>query len=141
MKEMRTVPRTPGLEELLFFALALGVFIGCAEKGESLSSADRVKFLGRWAGTYACPKFPSQPDTLIIATGKQELEFSITIHSGYLNPDVVIGKLTGADEITVPEQSMGGAAGTATITIADEVITYRQSGLGVTCTGLRYRKY
>jgi hypothetical protein len=103
-------------------------------------SADRDKFVGTWAGSYGCFAGASTADTLVIRLGAGALDFSITIHSGFGNPDTVTGELTGPNQISVPEQSMGGAPGTAKITSKGDLLEFSQTGLGVTCGGKDYAR-
>ena len=51
-----------------------------------------------------------------------------------------LGELSAPDVINVPEQTMGGAPGTARITYTNGRLTYAQSGLGITCGGSDYVK-
>lgn len=107
----------------------------------SLASADRDKFVGTWTGSYGCAGLGTPvSDKLTIAIGSGDLDFSITIHATYANPDTVSGNLTGPNQISVPEQSMGGAPGTAKITLQGAVLEYSQTGLGVTCGGKDYAR-
>lgn len=122
-------------------AIALLIFfISCSKSNDEPqpTSADRVKFVGTWAGTYTCTGFPSVPDTLTIGLGSGTLDFSIIIHVGSFNPDIVTGELTEPNLLNVPEQSMGGAPGTAQITTDGDLLIYSQSGFGITCGGTNY---
>jgi hypothetical protein len=103
------------------------------------SSADRDKFVGTWTGTYGCVGV-SIKDTLTISRGSGERDLSIKIHATTSNSDTVSGELTGPNEVKVSEQSMGGAPGTAEITLQGEKLTYRQTGLGITCSGTDYAR-
>ena len=122
------------------------LLVSCSDKAPTASarptSSDRDKFVGRWAGSYVCPgiSLPAVADTLIIALGPGALDFRITLHVGTFNPDVVTGELSAPDVINVPEQTMGGAPGTARITYTNGRLTYAQSGLGITCGGSDYLK-
>ncbi len=129
------------IESAVLLALVFLILGGCSKPEPGLSSADRTSFVGRWAGNYTCPKFPTTPDTLIIATASEPLEFSITIHSGHFNPDLVTGTLTQKHEITIPKQIMGGALGTAQITVSGSALSFTQTGFGVTCTGNDYHLF
>ena len=104
------------------------------------TSADRTKFVGTWGGSYACPGGAPTADTLVIALAGGALDFSIIIHAEAGNPDTVSGTLTQPNTITVPQQSMGGAPGTAEITSQGALLTYNQSGFGITCGGTDYAK-
>jgi hypothetical protein len=101
-------------------------------------SADRDKFVGTWAGSYGCPGNAPVPDTLVVSLGGGALDFSIIIHMGFLNPDTVSGDLTEPNLISVPQQSMGGAPGTARITSHGALLAYSQTGFGITCGGTDY---
>lgn len=102
------------------------------------TSADRGKFVGTWAGSYSCPGGAPASDTLVIGLGGGALDFSIIIHVGFVNPDTVSGELRNPNLITVPQQSMGGAPGTAQITYQSAQLAYSQSGFGITCGGTDY---
>jgi len=127
----------------LFLLILLSLFAACGNqkpKGvtTTLSSSDRTKFLGRWAGNYTCPRMAAHPDTLIIAPGNGELDFSLTIHAGIMNPDLVTGHLTGRKEIMVTDQQLGGAPGSARISMRGDTLRFEQSGFDVTCSGDDY---
>ncbi len=127
----------------LFFiiSLMLAMMFACksddpfSPSSENLTSADREKFIGNWAGTYQCTNLPG--DTLIISVGKGELNFGIILHAhtGDPTPDIVSGELTRQNTITVPEQTIAGFPGSAIITYSNNVLSLRQSGLGITCQG------
>ena len=102
------------------------------------TSADRDKFVGTWAGSYSCPGGAPTSDTLVVGLGGGALDFSIIIHMGFVNPDTVSGELRNPNLITVPQQSMGGAPGTAQITYQGPQLAYSQSGFGITCGGTDY---
>jgi hypothetical protein len=80
--------------------------------GAALSSDDRGKFIGNWVGSYRCESIRVEPvpDTVVIARGSGDLDFVITLHADFLNPDIANGKLTDIDVITVPTQNMGGCS-------------------------------
>jgi hypothetical protein len=123
---------------LLFVVAACG---GSSSGKAAPVSADRDKFVGTWVGNYGCPGLGDPlSDTLIIALGSGELDFSITIHSTFANPDTLSGSLTSASEINVPEQSMGGSTGTAKITSKGALLEFRATGLGITCGGADYAR-
>lgn len=129
---------------LVGFLLATTVLLFSCESEKTepgLSEQDAAIFLGRWAGTYKCPRLRAQPDTMIIARGDSALKFSITIHANSINPDIVTGKLNKINEILIPEQTMGGVPGKARITIANDIITYSQTGFDVTCMGTDYHRF
>lgn len=105
-----------------------------------LSTADRTKFVGTWAGSYSCLGGSPTPDSLVIRLGSGTLDFSIIIHKHYFNTDTVSGNLTGSNSIGVPEQTMGGFPGTVQISLQGAAMTYSQSGLGITCGGTNYTK-
>jgi len=127
----------------LFFAilLTLAMMFACKNEdpaspsSEEVTSADRDKFIGNWAGTYQCSGFPG--DTLIIFAGMNDLDFDIILHAftNSFNQDTVFGELTGQNTITVPEQTIGGFPGSATITYSSGVLSLTQRGLGLTCQG------
>lgn len=122
--------------------LALAVLlISCgSDEPTAPASADRAKFVGTWGGSYACPGGGPTADTLVIDLGAGALDFGIIIHARFANPDTVSGELTEPNRITVPQQSMGGAPGTAQITSHGTLLTYSQTGLGITCGGTNYAK-
>ena len=127
----------------LFLLILLSLLVACGDQKPknlttTLSSSARTKFLGRWAGHYRCPRMSAHPDTLIIAPGKGELDLSITIHAGIMNPDLVSGHLTGHKEIMVTDQELGGAPGSARIMIRGDTLTFQQTGFDVTCSGDDY---
>lgn len=127
--------------------LIIAILVSCKSKDlvnpspEKLTSSDREKFIGNWAGTYECTNSPG--DTLIISAGNSELDFGIILHASTFNPYPVIvsGELTGQNTITVPEQTIGGFPGSATITYSNNVLSLTQNGLGITCQGTYSVKY
>lgn len=120
-------------------ALAALLTMSCGGNGSTEpTSADRNKFVGTWAGTYSCPGGAPASDTLAIDFGGGALDFSIIIHLGFANPDTVSGELMNPNLITVPQQSMGGAPGTAQFTYQGAQLAYSQSGFGITCGGTDY---
>jgi hypothetical protein len=134
------------MKKLISSTLVLVLILGCvglvACGGAALSSSDREKFIGNWMGSYGCESVGVEPvpDTMVIARGSGDLDFVITLHADFLNPDIVNGELTNIDVITVPTQNMGGAPGTARITYADDMLTLTQTGFGITCEGTDYVK-
>lgn len=133
----------------LFFAilLTLAMMFACKNEdpvnpsSEEITSADRDKFIGNWAGTYQCTNLPG--DTLIISAGNSELAFDIILHArtGEPNPEIVSGELTAQNTITVPEQTIGGFPGSATLTYSNNAISLTQNGLGITCQGTYSIRY
>ena len=126
-----------------FGAAAVAALAIAACSGDSPTapiSADRDKFVDRWAGAYTCPGGAPVADTLDIRLGGGALDLSIIIHVGFANPDTVSGDLTGPNLITVPQQSMGGAPGTAQITNQGAQVQYAQTGFGITCGGTAYAR-
>lgn len=116
------------------------VTASCSDEATAPTSADRAKFVGTWAGQYACPGGGLTPDTLVMNLGGTPLGFSIIIHAGAANPDTVSGDLTEPNRINVPQQTMGGAPGTVQITSHGTLMTYNQTGSGITCGGTDYAK-
>jgi hypothetical protein len=108
--------------------------------GSSLTSADRDKFVGTWTGHYGCAEGATIEDKMIIEAGSGDLDLKIKIHVSAANPDTVNGTLTSATEVNVPEQSMGGATGTAKITLKGDTLEFQATGLGITCGGTDYKK-
>jgi hypothetical protein len=108
-----------------------------AELATPLSPGDKDKFLGDWEGFYECESVGtgSTPDAMVIEPGSRELDVTITLHSTWINPPTVEGRLTDPNTVTVPEQMISGALGTAVITYSDGTLTLEQSGLGITCEG------
>jgi hypothetical protein len=104
------------------------------------TSADRARFVGAWAGSYACPGASATRDRLVVGPGTGALDLRIVIHADFFNPDTVSGTLTAKDRVTVPTQQMGGLPGTADLVVAGTSLTYRQSGLGITCGGTDYAR-
>jgi len=131
------------LRYLMALASAALLMASCDDDGSTEptpTSADRDKFVGTWAGTYRCPGGNPFPDTLVVSLGGGALDFSIIIHVGFANPDTVSGDLTEPNLITVPEQSMGWASGTARITSQGALLAYSQTGFGITCGGTDYAR-
>jgi hypothetical protein len=124
-----------------FIALMMAMMFACKSEdpvspsSENLTSADRDKFIGNWAGTYQCTNLPG--DTLIISAGNGELNFGIILHAhtGDPDPEIVSGQLTRQNTITIPEQTIAGFPGSATITYSNSVLSLSQRGLGITCQG------
>ena len=116
------------------------LMVSCSDGSTGPTSADRTKFVGTWGGSYTCPGGGPTADTLVMNLGATPLGFSIIIHAGFANPDTVSGELTEPNRIDVPQQSMGGAPGTAQITSHSTLMTYSQTGLGITCGGTDYAK-
>lgn len=112
----------------------------CSDDATAPTSADRAKFVGTWGGSYTCPGGGPFSDTLVIDLGGGQLDFSIIIHEGFANPDTVSGDLAEPNRINVPQQSMGGLPGTAQITSHGALLTYNQTGSGITCGGTNYAK-
>jgi hypothetical protein len=126
-------------------AVALMILLASCSKPNSNEptgplSADRAKFVGTWAGSYSCLGGAPTPDTLVIRLGSGTLDFSIIIHVGYANPDTVSGNLTGPNLISVPQQTMGGFPGTAQITSQGALLSFSQTGFGITCGGTNYKR-
>jgi hypothetical protein len=120
-------------------ALAALLTASCGSNGSTEpTSVDRDKFVGTWAGAYSCPGIAPVADTLVIGLGGGALDFSIIIHVGFGNPDTVSGDLTEPNLITVPQQTMGGAPGTARMTYQGARLAYSQTGFGITCGGTDY---
>jgi len=134
------------VKKLISLTVLLVLMLGCvglvACRGAALSSDDREKFTGNWVGSYGCESVGVEPvpDTMVIARGSGDLDFVITLHADFLNPDIVNGKLADIDVITVPAQNMGGAPGTARITYSNNMLTLTQAGFGITCEGIDYVK-
>lgn len=122
-------------------ALAALLTVSCGGDGSTgPTSGDRAKFVGTWAGSYTCPGGAPTSDTLAISLGGSPLGFDIIIHVEAANPDTVFGELTEPNLIRVPQQSMGGAPGTAQIRSQGALVTYSQTGFGITCGGADYAK-
>lgn len=120
-----------------------GLIVACGgDNPAGPSSSDRQKFVGNWAGSYAC-SFPDPADTLMIALGSGDLDFKITLHASVFNiaPDIVDGNLTASDVISIPNQIIGGADGSGEIKYSNGRLSLSQSGLGITCNGSNYIKY
>lgn len=105
------------------------------EPAPKVTAESRDAFLGTWKGKYS-----GIDDEMIIEKGAGDDEVVITLHADFENPDKVNGKLVAADKIEVPKQSMGGAPGTAVITLADGKLHLAQSGFGLTVEGKDYEK-
>ena len=124
---------------LLTFLLFVVVISGCSQSTKStkskLAPSSRDPFIGKWIGEYSGTK-----DELIIEKGSTDLEFLITIHASFGNPDKVKGKLVASDRIEIQKQTMGGAPGTAVITLVNGKIQYQQTGFGITVHGKDYEK-
>lgn len=132
---------SPPLRYLMALAPAAFLMASCDGDGSTEpTSADRDKFVGTWAGSYSCPGGNPFPDTLVVSLGGGALDFSIIIHMGFANPDTVSGDLTEPNLIRVPQQSMGGAPGTARITSQSTLLAYSQTGFGITCGGTDYAR-
>ena len=132
---------------LIVVAVLFGAFmIACGGDDDPLvpssmapSSMDRDKFIGSWAGSYDCG---SPADTMLVAVGSGNLGFSITLHAQAIpNADVVTGELTEINVITIPEQTIGGCPGSGDITFSNNMLTLKQRGFGITCTGTGYVKF
>ena len=108
--------------------------------GSAASSADRDKFVGTWTGNYGCAVGATLADKMIIKAGSGDLDLSIRIHVDFMNPDTVTGTLTSPTEVNVPEQSMGGGAGTAKLKLNGDKLDFRATGLGMTCGGSDYTR-
>jgi len=129
------------LRYLLALPLVALLMASCdGDESTEPTSTDRDKFVGTWAGSYGCPGNTPVPDTLVVGLGGGALDFSIIIHMGFLNPDTVSGDLTEPNLISVPQQSMGGAPGTARITLKGALLAYSQTGFGITCGGTDYAR-
>jgi hypothetical protein len=109
-----------------------------ATDSSAATSADRDKFVGTWTGNYSCDMTTNFADKMIIKAGSGDLDLSINIHVDFANPDTVTGTLTSPTEVNVPEQSMGGGAGTAKLTLNGDKLDFRATGLGITCGGSDY---
>jgi hypothetical protein len=108
--------------------------------GSGPTSADRDKFVGTWNGNYSCEFTDKFADTMIVEAGSGDLDVLITIHVSFANPDKVNGTLSSATVVDVPEQSMGGATGTAKLTLNGDTLEFTAGGLGITCGGTDYEK-
>jgi hypothetical protein len=104
------------------------------------TSADRDRFVGTWTGNYGCDPAATLADKMIIEAGSGDLDLRITIHVDFANPDTVDGTLTSPTEVDVPRQSMGGASGTAKLTLHGETLEFSATGLGITCGGDDYTR-
>jgi len=129
------------LATVQFFEPTVSGFNFEEEKGiASFSVEDQNKFIGTWNGTYGCGDMEFD-DQIVIAKSSDDLGFNITLHATFSNPDNVVGTLTEKNVITVPEQSMGGYPGTASITyLESDTLDYSQTGFGATCVGTGYTK-
>jgi hypothetical protein len=103
-------------------------------------AADRARFLGTWAGGYACPGGVPAPDTLAVRSGTGTLDVRIVIHVGSFGPDSVVGTLTAPERVDVPTPPMGGLPRPAALRLRGTGLGYRQRGLGLTCGGADYRR-
>jgi hypothetical protein len=137
------------MKRTLVMAALAGMLVAVAACGGSSSSsggskaatsADRDKFVGTWTGQYGCFAGATGSDTLIITAGSGDLDVSIKIHATFLNPDTVTGTLTSPTQINVPEQSMGGAPGTAKLILNGSKLDFHQTGGGLTCGGSDYTR-
>ena len=134
------------MKGLISLTLVVVLMLGCvglvACEGAALSSDDREKFIGNWVGSYGCESVGVEavPDTMVVARGSGDLDFVITLHADFLNPDTVDGKLTDINVITIPVQSMGGVPGTGKITYSNNTLTLTQMAFGITCEGTDYVK-
>jgi hypothetical protein len=140
---IRSLLNVPSRRRPCVAALALAVLLtaSCGGDGSTApSSADRAKFVDTWAGSYSCLGGAPTPDTLVIGLGGGALDFNIIIHVGSANPGTVSGDLTAPNLISVPQQSMGGAPGTAQITSQGALLAYSQTGFGITCGGTNYAR-
>ena len=124
----------------MMLTLAAPLTASCGSDTTGPTSADRAKFVGTWGGSYTCPGGGPTADTLVINLGGSSLGFDIIIHARFANPDTVSGDLTEPNLINVPQQSMGGAPGLAQIRSQGALITYNQTGFGITCGGTDYAK-
>ena len=133
------------MKKYIIFAFSIFLIICACDNDPSSStddqpqSEDREKFIGNWAGTYECASSPA--DTMIIWLGSGLLDFSIAIHAQVWIADTIYGELTKDNQITAPEQTMGGFPGTARITYSDGKLSFSQTGLGITCNGSNYTKF
>jgi hypothetical protein len=126
------------LAAMLAAVAACGGSSSTAQSGPT--SADRDKFVGTWNGNYKCDFTDAFADTMIVEAGSGDLDLRITIHKNFANPDTVNGTLTSATVVDVPEQSMGGATGTAKLKLNGETMEFTAGGLGITCGGTDYKK-
>jgi hypothetical protein len=108
--------------------------------GSGPTAADRDRFVGTWIGNYACDFTGEFVDTMIVEAGPGDLDVLITIHQTFANPDKVNGVLTSPTVVDVPEQSMGGATGTAKLTLNGDTLEFTAAGLGITCGGTDYER-
>ncbi len=99
------------------------------------TAADRDAFVGTWKGKYS-----GLDDEMVIEKGEGDLDVMVTLHSSFENPDKVPGTVTASDTVTITDQTLGGAKGSAVIKIADGKLTLEQSGLGTTVKGEGYEK-
>ncbi len=140
------IGRPDNMKKLISLTPVLILKLGCvgllACGGAALSSDDREKFVGNWVRSYRCGSIGAQPvpDPVVIARGSGDLDFVITMHVDFLNPDIANGKLTDIDVVTVLAQNMGGARSTARITYSNNMLTLTQAGFGITCEGTDYVK-
>ncbi len=137
----------------IFLIVLLALFFNCDKDNPTssktdqnntntqLTSADREKFIGNWAGTYECTSFPG--DTLIINAGSGDLDFLIALHAfSGVEPDFINGELTQVNVITIPEQIIAYFEGSGEITYnTNGTLSLAQMGFGLTCRGSNYVKY
>lgn len=129
------------LAAMLIVVAACGGSSSTGSTGPSITSADRDKFVGTWTGHYGCADLGvTIEDKMIMEAGSGDLDLKIKIHVSAANPDTVNGTLTSATEVDVPEQSMGGATGTAKITLKGDRLEFQATGMGLTCGGTDYKK-
>lgn len=128
--------------KIVFFGFSVVlslVFQHCGDGSNALLfPEDRNRFLGTWAGSYACPGETAVPDTLTILPGTDALDFAITMHVGTASVCEVTGRLTAVDEISIPEQPFGSGFAKARITLNGDFLTYEQTVDGTTCSGSAY---
>ncbi len=119
----------------MLVALCLSITIVGCSSNNTFSLEEQEKFIGTWNGTYGCGDLELD-DQIVITKSSDDSGFDITIHANFSNPDNVTGTQTENNVITVPEQSMGGSPGTASITyLEQDTLDYSQTGFGTTCTG------
>lgn len=100
--------------------------------------ADRVKFLGRWGGHYACINagVPIE-DQILIAAGDQPLELKLTLFLK-ISQAPVKGHLTAPDLITIEPQIINGATTKGSIRFAQGKLRLELHGLAADCFGEKY---
>ena len=86
------------------------------------------------------PRGDTVQDAMVIRAGSGDRDLSIQIHVGSGNPDTVTGTLASATEVNIPEQSFGGATGTAKLTLKGEKLDFSVTGMGMTCGGADYTR-